>query len=124
VTADLDFLDFLRGTIRTVWALELLLLLRRAAPQAWTPEALVREMRASTLVVDESLKRLESAGLLRKDGDGFSFAPASPTLAALAESTELRYRESPVRLINAIAAPSTAKLQTLADAFRVKGDER
>jgi hypothetical protein len=124
VTEDLDFLEFLRSTVRTVWALELLILLRRTAPRAWSPEALVREMRASTLVVDESLKRLETAGLLRRDTDGFSFAPVSPALGALADKLELRYRESPVRLINAIAAPSTTKLQTLADAFRLKDSDR
>jgi hypothetical protein len=117
-------LDFLRTNVRTVWALELLLLLRRTAPRAWPPEALVREMRASTQVVGESLHRLEAAGLLREEDGGYSFAPASPVLADLAEAMELRYRESPVRLINAIGAPSTVKLQTLADAFRLKGDER
>jgi hypothetical protein len=118
-----DILDFARNAVGSVWALELLLLLRRTAPEAWTADVLVTEMRASSAIVDASLARLEAAGLLRNDGGLFTFAPSSPPLANLCDALADQYQKSPVLLINAIAKPKIAGLRALADAFRLKGGE-
>jgi DNA-binding MarR family transcriptional regulator len=117
---DPDFLKFVREAVRSVWGVELLLLLRRSEPRAWAPQELVKEMRASQAVVDEALARLEAAGLVTRTDGAASFAPASAALADLTEKLEMSYREKPVRLINAIVSSEEDKLRMLADAFRLK----
>jgi hypothetical protein len=116
-----QLVSFIRESVRSVWALELLLLLRRTPDRLWTEEALVRELRASLPLVRDNLAVFETSGLVACEAGGCRYAPASPVLAGLCDELERRYRESPVRLINAIASPKD-KLQTLADAFKLKGD--
>ena len=120
-----ELLAFIRDTVRSVWALELLLLLRRTAPRAWTAAELVGEMRASPGLVADNLAVFENHALVRREAeDRFVYAPLSPALVALCDELDRTYKESPVRLINAIASPTDDKLRTLADAFRFKGDDR
>jgi hypothetical protein len=52
---------FLRGSVRTVWAVGLLLVLRRDRRQAWTAPNRVREPRGSAPVVD-SLALFQTSG--------------------------------------------------------------
>jgi hypothetical protein len=42
-----DLLSFIRASVRSTWALELLLLMRKQAPRAFAPEELVLALRAS-----------------------------------------------------------------------------
>ncbi|HWE46523.1 MAG TPA: hypothetical protein VG407_10890 [Caulobacteraceae bacterium] len=117
---DPDFLDFLRRTVRSVWGVELVLLLRRTSPRTWTSDDLVLEMRASAAIVNGALAHLEAAGLVARDADGVRYAPAAPELDVLTAELEACYRERPVRLVNAIVSPDEDKLKTFADAFRLK----
>lgn len=125
-----DVLEFIRGSIKSVWGLEILLLLKAKADQAWSADEIVRELRASTTLVTENLSVLETCGLLARTEDGrWSFAPAAPVLNELTERLEAAYRERPVGVIKAIASAPNDKLQTFADAFRLtpdrpKGDPR
>lgn len=112
---------FVRETIGSVWALELLLLMRRTADRAWTEDDLVRELRASASVVSANLAVFQRAGLVACEDDRCRYAPAAPVLADLCDELAERYREAPVRLINLIVSPKD-KLQALADAFKIKGD--
>jgi hypothetical protein len=123
VSVDQDLLGFIREHIRSVWALELLLLLRRQPPERrWAVEDLVAELRASTNLVTDNLARFERAGLVATEDDGRTrFAPAAPTLAKLCDELDAAYRQRSVAVINAIVSPPD-KLQALADAFRIKGD--
>lgn len=117
-----NLLSFIRDHVRSVWALELLLLLRAHADRAWTAEALVGELRASTAIVAAALEQFERGGLiLAEDGGGYRYAPASDILRELCDGLEQIYRERPVAVINAIASPAD-RLQGLADAFKFKGD--
>ena len=117
-----DLLDFIRSTIRSVWALELLLALRRHDGRPWTSEQLTAELRASTPLVTANLAVFEAAGLVLRDKDQFRYAPANPQLEGLCAGLEAAYRERPVTVINAIVSPPGDKLRTLANAFRLKGD--
>ncbi|MBS0298075.1 MAG: hypothetical protein JSR45_17375 [Proteobacteria bacterium] len=125
MTSNAEFLAFIRDTVRSVWALELLLLLRRSAPKAWAAQALVDEMRASPGLVDANLQVFEARGLVRREADDcWTYAPLSPVLAALCDRLAATYKDAPVRLINTIASPTDDRLRTLADAFRFKGDDK
>jgi hypothetical protein len=123
-SADQDLFGFIREQLRSVWALELLLLMRRKADRTWSAQELVDELRASAPLVTDNLTVFERAGLVVHDDAGrFAFSPASPLLRSLCDQLDEAYRHRPVTVINAIVAPPD-KLQTLADAFRIKGRDR
>jgi hypothetical protein len=61
-----DVLRFIGSSFRSVWALELLLLLKRE-PRVWLRDELVTAMRASELVVTNALDTLVAAGLASVD---------------------------------------------------------
>ena len=120
--ADDQLLEFIRAHIKSVWALEILLLLRRDAGRAWSEEEVVRELRAARGLVSTNLAILERMGLAISDegARAFRFAPANQLLGELCAQLAAAYRERPVSIINIIAAPED-RLQQLADAFRFKG---
>ncbi|MCR5874457.1 hypothetical protein LRS10_09915 [Phenylobacterium sp. J426] len=114
---------FVREHIRSVWAVELLLLLRRDVDRRWSAAELVRELRASTPLVNDNLQRFERSGLVvRDEDDTWRYAPAIQVLHDLANQLEAAYRERPVSIINIIAAPPDP-VQGLADAFKFRGDK-
>jgi hypothetical protein len=118
---DADLSAFVREHIRSVWALELLLLLRRDPDRCWAPADLVLELRASQMLVVDNLQRLEHAGLVVPDEAGcFRYAPVNPALAVVCDALDAAYRQRPVAIVNMIAR--SGSLQSLADAFKFKGD--
>lgn len=121
MSADVNLLSFVREHVPSVWALELLLLLRRDPDRCWSPGDLVRELRASQMLVADNLQRLERSGLVAPDEGCFRYAPAAPVLEELCAQLEASYRERPVAVINMIAKPSSP-VQSLADAFKFRGD--
>lgn len=120
-----DLQTFINGSIRSVWALELLLLLKRDAECTWTPEKLVVELRASTPLVADVLRTFDASGLIRReDGEAWRYAPAASALAALADELEQVYRTRPGAVVKAIISAPNDKLQSFADAFRFRGDPK
>ncbi|MDE2183820.1 MAG: hypothetical protein KGJ78_12450 [Alphaproteobacteria bacterium] len=81
----------------------------------------MRELRASSKVVQQALADLQNIGLVSaRDDQSFVYRPASPQLDELAGAAELLYRTKPVSVINAIALAPNEKLRIFADAFRLK----
>ena len=64
---DPDLAQFAREHVRSVWGVELLLVLKRDPTRRWPPEALVAELRASTSLVVDTLMRFERSGLAMRD---------------------------------------------------------
>ncbi len=112
--------DFIRACVRSVWALELLLFLRRNADRAWDSNTLVRELRSSERAVEEALATFERAGLVVRDGDAASYKPAAPDLDRRVDLLATAYRDRPSAVIRAIVASPNDRLQAFADAFRLK----
>jgi hypothetical protein len=111
---------FVREHVRSVWALELLMLMKRQPERGWTAEELVRELRAAMGLVSDNLHRFERSGLVVRLDDGrYGFRPAAPVLQELCDELEAAYRQRPVAVVNLIAAPRDP-LQSLADAFRFR----
>lgn len=115
-----ELLTFIRGAIRSVWALELLMLVRGRAPAVLTRDQLVAELRATPSLVDRQMAELEAAGLIACEPGGCRFAPASPKLDQLSAALAEAYRERPVAVIDAIVSSPSDKLKNFADAFRFK----
>lgn len=119
-----DLVDFIQGSIRSVWALELLICLRKAPDRTRTAEDLVRELRASAPVVVDNLAVFETSGLAVRDGEGWRYAPAAPLLGSLCDRLEQAWRTRPSAVMKAIVAAPNDKLQTFADAFRIRGERK
>lgn len=116
---DADLQSFIRGSIPSTWALELLLLLRKHAPRPFPPEQLVLELRATPLLVSGCIEQLQKAGLVACEAEGTCrFAPASPALEQLCDQLARTYAERPVAVINTIMATPHDRLRSFADAFR------
>lgn len=102
-----EILQFVRDHVPSNWALELLLLLHRERASAWTCEALVRELRATLMLVMQNLAVLVQAGLVAETDDGrYAFRPRTPALAALVGDLAALYAQKPVTILKAIFAPS------------------
>jgi hypothetical protein len=120
LSAEAELAAFVREHVRTVWGVELLLLMKRDAARCWRPAELVAELRASTSLVGDILQRFERGGLVAPDDQGcYRYRPAAPVLAALCDRLAAAWRERPVAIVNLIAQPRDP-LQSLADAFRFK----
>jgi hypothetical protein len=114
---------FLRGSVRSVWELELLLLFHRQRTRAWTADELVRELRASILIVGAALDALQKAGLVGKNGDeAYQFWPVSPELDQLVNDVATAYANAPVAVTKAILSAPSGSVRTFADAFKIKKD--
>lgn len=119
MVADVDLLAFIRRSIPSVWALDVLMLVQRAPTRSWSAGELVGELRASDGVILGVLDGFQRDGLVAKGEDGrFRFAPAADLLEELTVALAEAYAERPVAVINAIAS-TDAKLATLANAFRL-----
>src|SRR5690242_14950889 len=102
---DPELLAFVRASFRSVWALEVLLYLRRHAPNPATEKNIVMDLRAGTALVATCLEQLEHAGLAVRDEDQRArFAPASPALTSLCDLLDAAYMERPARVINVIVS--------------------
>ncbi len=116
-----ELLHFITSSFRSVWALELLLVLKRE-PRAWAPAELVATMRASQLVVSNALESLIAAGLASLEGEGARYMPVNGEVAEKVERTERLYAARPDAVRRAIVSSSVGGLTAFADAFRLRKD--
>lgn len=116
-----DALALLRTSIRSVWALELLLLLRRDPARDWSNDELVRELRGSEVVVQEALAGFLGAGLVAALADGrHRYHPAVPVLDQWVGEIAQAYASRPSAVIREIFAAPGNKVQIFADSFRFR----
>lgn len=116
-----DLLAFIQASFRSVWSLELLLVLFRTRPQGWSRAELVDELRSSEAVVSQSVDALVAAGLVLVDSHGrVTYRSTGPAEDALVGELEDLYRRKPTAVRRAIVQTSSDKLQTFADAFKVR----
>lgn len=115
-----DVLRFLRTTVGSVWALELLLLMRREAVRDWTVDGLTRELRSSDGIIRTELARLGAAGLVVAADGVYRYHPANAALGALVEQVAANYATFPIAVTQAVLEAPNRKIQLFADAFRVK----
>jgi hypothetical protein len=120
---DEELIQFIRATIKSVWALELLLLLRRDMSGAgWTVERLTAELRSSRFVVDEVIPMLKAAGLVAEDAEARFRYGAPYALDRLVGMLESEYAVRPAGVVRAILTAPHDKVQTFADAFKLRKD--
>lgn len=115
--------QFIRGTFRSVWALELLCFLRQNRDRALSHEEMVAGLRGSDLVVAQSVEALVAAGLILAEADGAArYAPATEQLDDLVAKTEALYAKSPDAVRRLIVTAANPTLSAFANAFRLRKD--
>lgn len=118
--ASSDELDsFITSSFPSIWALELLLLLKREA-RACSADELINLMRASQSVIEKAAASLGAAGLIGTDRQSTVYMPVSAEVARLVEETEQLYRSKPSRVRRLIVASANNGLAAFSDAFRLK----
>ena len=116
-----DVLRFVAASFPSVWALELLLALKRER-RPWSREELVATLRASELVVSRALEALAAAGLASFEDGGAIYLPVSADVDRLVEQVEQTYRTRPNAVRRAIIAASASSATAFADAFKLRRD--
>jgi hypothetical protein len=120
MAADDDAANFIRSSFRSVWSIELFLLLK-GDPRAWPRAEIVAALRASELIVAQGLDSLTAAGLVIVDETGgAAYRPASEGAARLAERAESLYARSPDAVRRLIVGAIPNPLAAFADAFRLR----
>lgn len=114
-----EILRFIASSFRSVWALELLLVLKNDQ-RRWSHAELVATMRASDLVVSRALIALDAAGLVTNEGGEAQYLPVSKAVAALVDNAQALYAKRPDAVRRAIVAASSAEAAAFADAFKLR----
>lgn len=117
--------EFIGSTFRSVWALELLCMLRKREGERLSHDEMVEGLRASDTIVSQSLAMLSSAGLvLTDDSGGARYRPANQELGVLVGETEQFYKTSPNSVRRIIAQSWNPGLTAFADSFKLRKDEK
>lgn len=119
MSSEEEALDFAGASFRSVWALELLLMLRRTA-RSWPPVEIIKELRSSRVVVIEALNNLIAAGLVVEEENGDYRYAGIGQVEQLVGELERLYSVKPTLVMRQIVNSPNAKLQILSDAFRIK----
>lgn len=115
-------LSFVRSSIKSAWSLELLLLLHRNPQRSWSGAELVRELRGSPPLVNESLADLRAAGIIEINETGARFRPQSRERGELAAALVELYRQKPTTVLHTIFNAPSDKIRSFADAFLFRKD--
>jgi hypothetical protein len=119
VVTEAEILTFVREAFRSVWVLELLLVLRRDPNRSWTIPDLVTALQASERIVADGLQALIAAGLAaEREAGWYRFSPASPVVAQIADELVSLHARKPVAVVRAILSAPNDKIRIFADAFR------
>jgi hypothetical protein len=120
-----EFCRFIQTWLPSVDAAELLLLLARERDKWWDAPALAAALRPSTTIADADaarhLEQFQAAGLVAAGPDKrVQFRPGGEELRAQVDMLAQAYKERPVTLIRMIYALRDTKIQSFADAFKLR----
>jgi hypothetical protein len=114
--------SFVAEHVRSVAALEVLLLLRATRPRAWAAAALAAELRIGSHFAEGRLAELARAGLVEAAGGeaAYRYAPEPAERDALVEELEIAYAARRVSVVTLIYAAPRDQARAFADAFRMR----
>lgn len=118
-----DVLAFLAGSFRSAWAVELLCLLHSQPERIWTQADLVSHLRASELVVRQSVEALAAVGLVAPRENGTVHYAAPLSLESMVAAVERLYRTAPDTVRRAIVRGNSHSMTAFAKAFRLRSDD-
>lgn len=109
--------EFLRTNIRSVWQLELLLLLKSSSEPLWATE-LASALYLTPEAVDGALTEFEKRGLISRsyvEPTAYVFSPITPELRLAVEETSKVYGQRKVAVINSIFSAPSQRQKELSD---------
>jgi DNA-binding MarR family transcriptional regulator len=121
-----DLQQFIDANVESLAQLEALLLLRSEPQREWTADALAKALYITREMGAALLQNLVSRGLARPVNgkpDRFVYSPASADSRNLVERLARVYEERRVAVITQIYSKPVNKVQTFADAFRIRREE-
>jgi hypothetical protein len=122
---DPQLISFVRRSLGSIWALEVLLFIRRRAPVPVSVEEIDRELRATPYLVRRIVDQLAAEHLVEREAGGLvRFEAGTPELERLCILLETASRERPIGLRDAIVGSPDNKLQSFADAFRFRDNPK
>ena len=116
-----NLLRFIGSSFQSVWALELLLILKRDR-RLWPHDELVATMRASELVVSKAVDSLVAAGLASVEGEEVIYMPINDYVATCVDELESLYAVRPDAVRRAIVSAGSSGASAFADAFKLRKD--
>jgi hypothetical protein len=121
-----EFCRFLRAAVPSVDAAELLLLVQREPERSWNAEEAAAALLPAVSLTGGDAQRyfgvFQSTGLLAVGEDRrVQYRPALAELDGHVRTLAQAYSERPVTLIRVIYALRDGKIQSFADAFKLKG---
>ena len=116
-----ELLRFAASSFPSVWALELLLVLK-SERRTWSQAELIARLRASDLVVTKALEALVAAGLVSEEADGATYMPVSELSERCVDQLDQLYRARPNAVRRAIVSAGTSSATAFADAFKLGKD--
>ena len=116
-----NLLRFIGSSFQSVWALELLLILKRDR-RLWPHDELVATMRASELVVSKAVDSLVAAGLASVEGEEVIYMPINDNVATCVDELESLYAVRPDAVRRAIVSAGSSGASAFADAFKLRKD--
>jgi len=119
----IETIEFIRNSFKSVWALELLLLMRRDSSREWSVNDLIQELRANDSIVSAILPEFVKKGLIAESPEKmFRYRPERGVLEQLVDRVAEAYAENRVRVTEEILNAPSEDIQIFADAFKIKKD--
>jgi hypothetical protein len=113
---------FIRAALASLWELELLLAIARDRTRSWSADELNHELRANRSLVAGILTKFTDLGIAKEENGRFRCDPATPEIERGIGELQATYAVRPLAVVKAIASARDSKIQTIADAFRIKKD--
>jgi hypothetical protein len=121
-----DLRRFIAEHLGSIVQLELLLLLAEDPGKSWSAEEAAKALYVAPEAAHGFLEAMRAKGLCQDDAAAkgrYRFAPAKPEHEQLTRDLAAFYKERRLTIINLIYSSPVQKLQSFADAFRLRKDQ-
>jgi hypothetical protein len=115
--------QFIAQHIESLAQLEALLLMRHEPTRRWAPAQLARTLYISDEMARGMFAELERRGFVARDDEAYFYAASGPLDDLLGELAR-HYQERRVAVITEIYSNPVKKVQTFADAFRLRREDQ
>lgn len=117
--------QFIKDYIRSLFQLEVLLLLHRHRDRDWSPEDIDRELKIGRELANTQLADLHSIGLLTMINNPlcYRYRPATDELDAAVSKLATAYKERRVSVTSLIYSTPVDEVRIFAEAFRLRKDK-
>ena len=116
--------QLIRDHIKSIYELEILLLVRSDVARGWDPAVVGGAVRGATDSAHACLRELVEKGLVVReattDGEVFRYEPRSDELATTVDALVKEYEERPGAVVDVIYGAPIDKIRSFADAFRIR----